>query len=136
MFFQRQWRAIVWALFILVITGLPGSYFPGVTTFWEWLQPDKIVHVFVFAILSFTILYGIRSQYLQDSRRYYFTILAVGIAAVYGLLTEILQYYVFIGRSGNVYDVLADFVGAIVGWLLFNWASQKKIFKNKNSTAN
>ena len=136
MFFRRQWPAIVWALFILVITGIPGSYFPGITTFWEWLQPDKIVHVFVFAVLSFAILYGIRSQYIQNNRRYYYTVLAVGSTAVYGLLTEVLQYYVFIGRSGNVYDVLADFVGAIVGWILFNWVSQKKILKNENSTAN
>ncbi len=136
MFFRQQWRAIVWALFILVITGTPGSYIPEITTFWEWLEPDKIVHVLVFAILSFLILYNIREQYLQSNHRSYYIILAVGGTAVYGLLTEVLQHYIFIGRFGNVYDVLADSVGALAGWILFMWMNQKKILGNSKSTAN
>ncbi len=127
MLFQQQWRAIVWALFILVITGIPGSYIPGITTFWDWLQPDKIVHVFIFAVLSFAILYGVRSQYYQSKHRYYYAVIAVGSTATYGLLTEVLQHYIFIGRHGNVYDVLADCVGALTGWLLFIWVNRKKI---------
>ena len=136
MFFRQQWRAIVWALFILIITGTPGSYIPEITTFWEWLKPDKIVHVIVFAILSFLILYNIREQYLQSNHRSYYIIFAVGGTAVYGLLTEVLQHYVFIGRSGNVYDVFADCVGAFAGWMLFMWVNQKKILGNSKSTAN
>jgi len=136
MLVRQQWRAFIWALFILVITGIPGSYIPGITTFWEWLQPDKIVHVFIFAVLSFLILFNVRTQYSRSNRRFYYVIIAVGSTAVYGLLTEVLQYYVFIGRSGNVYDVLADCVGALSGWILFNWVSQKKILKNSKPTAN
>ena len=105
---------------------MPGSYVPEITTFWEWLQPDKIVHVFVFAILSYSILYGARSQYFQSSHRYYYVVVAVGATAFYGLLTEVLQHYIFIGRFGNVYDVLADCVGALIGWLLFYWVNRKK----------
>jgi VanZ family protein len=136
MLVRQQWRAFIWALFILVITGIPGSYIPGITTFWEWLQPDKIVHVFIFAVLSFLILFNVRTQYSRSNRRSYYVIIAVGSTAVYGLLTEVLQYYVFIGRSGNVYDVLADCVGALSGWILFNCVSQKKILKNSKPTAN
>jgi VanZ family protein len=135
MSFLQYWRTLLWALFILVITGIPGSYIPGITTFWEWLQPDKIVHVFVFAVLSFLILYDARTQYLHSKQRYMIVIVAVAVTVFFGLLTEVLQHYVFIGRSGNVYDVLADFVGAISGWLLFNWAIQKKLLKNNEPTA-
>ena len=134
--FRQQWRAIVWVIFILIITGTPGSYIPEVVTFWEWLQPDKIVHVAVFGVLSFVILYNARTQYLQSNRRYLYVIVAVGVTAIYGLLVEILQRYVFIGRSGNVYDVLADIIGAIVGWLLFYWLIRKKIWMNNKSTVN
>ena len=135
MSFFKYWRTIIWALVILVITGLPGDSFPDIATFWEWLQPDKIVHVFVFAVLSFAMLYDARTQYLQSKRRYIYAIAAVVGTAFFGLLTEVLQYYVFIGRSGNVYDVLADCAGAIIGWVLFNWVVQKKILKNSKVTA-
>ena len=135
MFFRQHWRTLLWALFILVITGMPGSYFPGITTFWEWLQPDKIVHVFVFSVLSFVFLYDARTQYLQSQQRYIIVIAAVAGTALFGLLTEVLQYYVFVGRSGNVYDVLADCVGALTGWMLFDWAIRKKILVNSKSTA-
>lgn len=123
-------------IFILIITGTPGSYIPEVLTFWEWLQPDKIVHVAVFGVLSFVILYNARTQYIQSKRRYLYVMVTVAVSTIYGLLTEILQHYVFIGRTGNVYDVLADMVGALAGWLLFYWLIRKKICLNNKSSVN
>ena len=136
MLLRKQWRALLWVLFILVLTGLPGDSFPEIVSFWEWLQPDKVIHIFIFAVLSFIILYDARTQYLQSKKRYLFGIAVVSGTALYGLLTEVLQYYVFIGRSGNVYDVMADCVGALAGWLLFYWLVQKKILTKSKSTAN
>jgi VanZ family protein len=136
MLLRKQWRALLWTLIILVLTGLPGDTFPEVISFWDWLQPDKVVHIIMFAVLSFIILYDAPMQYLQGKRRYLFVIAVVSGTALFGLLTEILQYYVFIGRSGNVYDVMADCVGALTGWLLFDQLIQKKIIKNSKPTAN
>jgi VanZ family protein len=119
--------ALAWAVFILIITGLPGKFVPRVTSFWEWVSYDKIVHIGIFAILSFLIMQGLIKQYLESKRRYLFVTAAVGFSLVYGLLTEVLQANVFIGRDGNLYDFLADSAGAFCGWLIFSYVNKKKI---------
>jgi VanZ family protein len=118
MVLRGYWPALAWSLIILLLTGLPGNVFPEIKSFWDWLSPDKVVHLFIFGLLSFLILFGYRHKYSGGSRQK-LGWAALGITIVYGALTEILQYYVFIGRSGNVYDAVADMVGAFAGWLAF-----------------
>ena len=124
---RNLWPAIVWAIIILVITGVPGSYVPAVRSFWAWLSYDKIVHVGVFAIFTYLILYGFRQQYLESKKRYLFVVPAVIVSLAYGLLTEVLQAHVFIGRDGNAFDFYADSLGAIAGWIVFSFVHRKKI---------
>jgi VanZ family protein len=124
---KKQWPALLWSAFILLLTGLPGHYFPKVTTFWDWLEPDKVVHLFIFGVLAFLILYGYRQQYFTSRKRYKFGVAAVIVTAIYGLVTEVLQYYVFVGRSGNRFDFFADTLGAVSGWIVFSYLYRKKI---------
>ena len=60
--------ALVWAIMILFLTGMPGTYFPKVATFWEWLSPDKLIHIFIFGVQSFLVLTAFRVQYLLSSK--------------------------------------------------------------------
>ena len=129
---KKLWPALLWSFVILLLTGLPGNTFPKIPTFWEWLEPDKAVHLFIFGVLAFLILYGYREQYFYNGKRYIFGIVAVIVTALYGLITEVLQYYVFIGRSGNKFDFFADAVGAILGWLVFSYLYRKKIKRKTN----
>jgi len=115
MIIRKQWPAIIWALFILIVTGIPGNQVPKIPTFLEWLSPDKIVHVFIFGILSYLMLYGTRLQYFKSKSRSYIVFTVVLISASYGLITELLQYYVFVGRSGNAFDFYANSLGAVAG---------------------
>jgi VanZ family protein len=129
---RRLWPAILWAVFILILTGTPGNYIPSVSSFWEWLKPDKLVHLFAFGILTFLILYGVMEQYLSSRRRYVYVVSAVGISLAYGLLTELMQVYVFTGRYGSFYDFLADSLGATLGWIAFRLYFGKKIKRETN----
>jgi VanZ family protein len=129
MLIRKLWPAIAWALIVLVITGTPGSYIPKITGFWDWISADKIVHLFIFATLGFLILFGFREQYLKSKKRYLFVITVLLITIGYGIITEVLQRHVFIGRDGNMYDTMADAVGGILGILAFNL-----YFKKKNKT--
>ena len=131
MLFWKLLPALVWALIILLLTGLPGTYFPTVISFWDWLSPDKLVHVFIFFVQTFLILVAFRTQYLLGNRRLVYTWLLISIITVFALLTEVLQAYVFVGRDGNVYDFIADFVGVLVGYLAYNLFFNKK-FNNNN----
>lgn len=134
MLIRKLWPAIVWALLILILTGTPGTYIPKITSFWDWISLDKLVHVFIFGTFTFLILHGLLPQYMQSKKRYMFVIAAVGISLAYGLLTEVLQTYVFIGRYGNAYDFYADSIGAFAGWIAFQLVYGKKIktYSNQN----
>jgi len=128
MMLGKQWPALACALLILIISGIPGNQIPEIPKFLDWLSPDKIVHVFIFGILSYLILFGNRQQYLKYKNRSYYIIIAVLLSAVYGLITELLQYYVFIGRNANIFDIYADTIGAIAGGMAY----YLQHFKNKD----
>ena len=116
--------ALAWSLIILLLTGLPGNAFPEIPNFLEWLSPDKIVHLVIFGMLTFLILWGYRDKYAGNyKKRLVYT--AIIVTVLYGILTEVLQYYVFIGRSGNYFDALANTLGAFIGWWVFKKAIKK-----------
>jgi VanZ family protein len=125
--FSKLWPATLWSVFILILTGMPGSYVPHFNNFWEWLSLDKLVHLFIFGVLVFLILFGFREQYFASKKRYWFGIVSVVFTSLYGMITEILQLYVFTGRSGNRFDFYADATGALIGWLVFYVVYRKKI---------
>ena len=129
---KKLWPVLLWSFIILLLTGLPGNDFPKVPTFWGWLEPDKVVHLFIFGVLAFLILFSFRVQYFNSKKRYLFGLIAIIITAVYGMITEVLQYYVFIGRGGNRFDFFADTIGAIVGWMLFICLYRKKIRRKES----
>ncbi|MDP3446315.1 MAG: VanZ family protein [Ignavibacteria bacterium] len=125
-FLLNQWLGIIWGLIILLLTGLPGTYFPTVTTFWDWASPDKIVHLFIFGVFTFLVLYGNRTQYFGSKKR--FTIVLAALTGIaYGGITELLQYYLFVGRDGNIFDFLANVAGCFSGIGIFMLFFRKKV---------
>ncbi len=119
MLIRRLWPAVVWALFILVLTGVPGGYFPEVVSFWEWLSPDKVIHIFIFGVQMVLLLFAFNKQYLAGKNRLTYSTVLTSIVILFALSTEVLQAYVFIGRNGNVYDFIADVVGVGAGLLAY-----------------
>lgn len=130
--------SLIFAIFIMLIMGLPGDYFPAVVSFWDWLTPDKIVHLAIFGIFSFITLWGYRNTLLQTSkthtRKIFITTIIFTIS--YGALTEILQKYLFIRRYGCIYDFIADTIGCLLGIFLFTFYHKKKLKKIKNTRSN
>jgi len=118
----------------MILVGLPGSCFPTVKTFWQWLSPDKIVHLIMFGTLAFLIPFGYRADYRHQKddfgKRLLWLSLLISIA--YGGLTELLQKYVFYGRVGSLFDFYADVIGCILGVFIFKLSYQKKYKKNRS----
>jgi len=127
MLIRKLWPALIWALIILILTGFPGDYFPEIIGFWEWLGPDKLVHLAIFGILSFLIFFNLRAEYLVSKKRSLFVLAILGFTLAYALLTEVLQATVFVGRDGNVFDFCANSIGTLLGWLVFSLVIRKKI---------
>lgn len=125
MFFKRLWYALSWALFILALCGLPGSAIPELK-FLDWLKPDKIVHLILFGVLSYLLIRAFlekgRGSMLSSNAKLF----AIIFTSLYGVLVEVLQEYVFIGRHGDVYDSIADAVGGLIGLWFFNYRVRRK----------
>ena len=107
--------AIVWIIIITILSGYPGQHVPKVAV-WQF---DKLVHSVIYFILSLCILYAYKEQYLIAVKRFYLKGLIVLFGVFYGGFMEILQHYIFINRSGNWYDFIANAVGAILGVLVY-----------------
>ena len=135
---ERLFPGLICASVIMVLMGLPGKYFPTVVSFWEWLGIDKIVHLILFAILSFVSLWGYRQLFFNINhphrKRLFITISLASI--LYGGLTELLQKYIFINRYCSLYDFIADTFGCIIGIIVFYFLVQKKIKKLTKSESN
>ncbi|GAB1405058.1 hypothetical protein MASR1M74_22370 [Lentimicrobium sp.] len=121
----RHFRpALLWLAGILVLTLLPGSYIPKPGSFWNLLSPDKLVHLFLFGVLAWLISKGLeaRDNGIVFARHY---LIVMAVAVILAFATEILQYLLPIGRSGNLYDAIADVAGSALGILLFNFYKKK-----------
>lgn len=133
MFFKSLLPALLWALFILIICGIPGHKIPRVD-FLQWLKPDKLIHLFIYSIFCYLLIKGFIKQdaflFLRSNPKFW----AIIFSTAYGAIIEVLQEYVFIERSGEVYDALANTVGAFIGLWFFNFAMKKKLQHNSSSS--
>lgn len=129
MFFRYNWPGILWALIILVLVGIPGTYVPKVQSFWEWLSLDKIVHLLIYAILVYLLIRGFTKQSSFIKLQQYAIYFALIFGIFFGLFTEVLQKFVFIGRYASVYDFIANTLGCLLGLTVYSLINRK--FKRK-----
>jgi len=132
MFFKSLLPALLWALFILIICGVPGHRIPRVD-FLDWLKPDKLVHLFVFGVLCFLMIRGLTKSATVEFLHSHPRLWSVLISIAYGALIEVLQATVFIDRSGDVRDALADAIGALIGMWVFDYFQKKKSARHSSS---
>ncbi len=111
---------------IFLITGIPGYFFPHVSPLAEKISVDKLVHLFIFSVFVTTILYGSAKHYNAKVNSI-FTVYAVLIGISTGAITEILQEYLFVGRSGSIWDFVADAVGCLLAILFFSKWEKKML---------
>lgn len=107
---------LLWACLILLIMCIPGNYIPKPPRLLELFSPDKILHVLLFAPLSFLIARGFWKQTKQLKKA---MLISLSFGIIYALTTELLQYFVVSGRNGNIYDAIADCIGIFIGVYLF-----------------
>ena len=117
--------AIGWLLVVTLLLVLPGQALPQET----WLsniQFDKIVHIGLFAVLTWLFCRGwYQNGRTQDRLKIIFIYITLA-AVVYGLVMEFVQKYYVPFRSFDVYDVVADGIGAFAGSLFSRWLYLKR----------
>ncbi|MCX6350497.1 MAG: VanZ family protein [Bacteroidetes bacterium] len=93
---------------------------------WDFLSFDKAAHAFTYIV--FTLLWA--NTFSKQSKTILFKThpasAAFFIGLAYGILIEILQGALFIDRSAEVLDVIANSIGGLIGWGLFNLTNKKR----------
>ncbi|MCC6837344.1 MAG: VanZ family protein [Bacteroidia bacterium] len=128
MFFKHIKWAMLWALFILVLCGIPGRDIPHIS-FLELLSFDKFVHAGVFFVL---LLLLIRGSVLQT--RFHFLsrhsfLLSGSFCVLYGGVLELMQEVVFEERSADLYDFIANSFGVLMGLIFYRKIEQKILIR-------
>jgi len=108
---------LLWTAFIFVLIALPGNYFPQPTPFIKLFSPDKIIHLILFAPFSFLFLQTPWVKNATNTKSYFYALI---LGIVYASCTELLQFFVFVGRNGNYFDAIADIFGVLIGVFLFH----------------
>ena len=79
-----------------------------------WEHTDKVVHALMFGgfVAACCLDYMRKKQISHISKRIMLTIII--IATAFGGIIEILQNAMGLGRSGDYFDLIADFAGIII----------------------
>jgi VanZ family protein len=120
MFFRYTYPAFLWAALILILCAIPGPQIPRLK-FLDWLRPDKIVHIVLFGTLSVLLIRGFLQQDNFTTLSSHPKLYAVLLSSMYGIVIELLQEYVFIKRTGEILDAIADALGAFIGLWIYNY---------------
>ena len=106
----RFGSAVIWTVLILLLCWIPASYVQEIEGKSPWFQIpdlDKVIHAGIFVVLA--VLW----RRLTSSRR---AIVAVVLGCfALGALTELGQLLPIVRRNAELYDLVTDCIGVIVG---------------------
>lgn len=112
----RYYRSIIIAIIILILTTIPGSELRPIVIF-PMPYLDKAAHFFVFMILSIFLFADIKRNNKQLSHTKVMLLVFL-ISLSYGAFIELTQLFIVINRSAEIYDLVANTLGIIVGCFL------------------
>lgn len=107
---KKKYIAILWTVIIFVLCTLPSRHLAGTD------NSDKIAHLGVFLIFTFLWLF--------HNQKPVFIVIS---GFFYGIFIEFWQSILpsSFNRSGDIWDVVADSVGVIIGWGIFIFFKKK-----------
>lgn len=111
--------ALFWAFVILFLSAFPGDQLPDEGFFSRIPYFDKFVHAIMYGVFSALLCIGFKKQGGENILLWATKSLALLIAGGYGMAMEWMQYGFFHERSYEYGDMIANWVGAALGVLLF-----------------
>lgn len=104
--------SVVYTLCITFLLLFPATHVPKI----DVPSFDKLGHIIVFTIL--VVLWGLFAFANDKETRAKIWWVVIG-AFIYGIIIEALQGLFFESRTADGWDVLANSVGILLGWLIF-----------------
>ncbi len=118
-FLWYQLPAFLWAALIFTVSSIPGDNLPN----FEFKFMDKLEHAVAYGILGLLTSRALVNQGRFPNWRRNFFWIAVIIGTLYGISDEFHQLTVR-GRRFDIYDAVADAVGAFLGASAYRWLLQ------------
>lgn len=114
---------IVWCGAIFWLSSRPGS---DVSAFMPPLaHGDKVVHALAFGAGGWLMRRALRLQY-PTLIAWKATVFAIAFAIFYGITDELHQAFGDAGREGDVFDVIADGLGASLACTFAHWLEARR----------
>lgn len=110
------WPSLLWLAIITFLSTKGGIQLPH----FDLIGTDKLGHAFFYGVQVLLFIRGLRQMRLSQgqiiTKQQAFW--AFGLCVAYGVLMEFVQYKFFPGRFYEVDDMLANSIGAGIGWML------------------
>lgn len=114
--------AFLWLLLITILSVMPGVQLPSFHLF----AADKLAHAAVYGVLTWLLLRAyVLTRQVPLTR--WKQALLLGLSTFYGVLMEFVQYAFIPGRFYEYDDMLANAIGAVMGWFCFKWVVKVNI---------
>jgi VanZ family protein len=118
-FLRNNYPWLFLGVFIIILFSIPGDQLPEIPSFLNLLEPDKLVHLFLFVVFTWLMIAGLTKpgkMFVHPDRVVFFSILT---GTILGGGTEILQHFYIPGRIASVYDFIANEAGCFAGWWIY-----------------
>lgn len=108
-----KYIALLWSIIILVLSLASKKYFK-VGDVDNVTGLDKIVHLFMYGLFTYLWAKALIVDINMKS-----IIALITVASTYGTVIELMQKYMTTNRSFDMYDAIANMIGAIIGAIIF-----------------
>jgi VanZ family protein len=116
MFLKHTKWALIWALIILILCGIPGKDVPEVSI----VNFDKFVHASIFFVLLLLTVRGFSLQTEVTVLHHSPKTTAFVLCVIYGGTIELMQGAFFVDRTADINDFVANSFGCLAGSLLYD----------------
>lgn len=107
--------AVIWMVFIAFVSLMKQSSLPE-NTFLQSIYADKWIHVILYVVLSFLVVQALNKNFTESSKIFFY---AAFVSIIYGILMEVAQSKMNLGRSFELLDILANITGSFSGVLIY-----------------
>jgi len=107
----QYWKSAVWSIIIFVLSTMPLKD-TGAEKLFDFPHMDKLVHFGFYSLLAVLMLFDHTKTRIPKFNHF---ITAFTVCLVYGGMIEILQGSVFVERSTEMLDFVANTTGALIG---------------------
>jgi VanZ family protein len=104
----------------MILTLLPSASMPSLSI-WELFSFDSFAHAFMFAVLTYLMVVGLKKQYTYPRLKHYAIRTSLLVSTLFGIGIELMQHFFIPGRQGDIIDVLSNTIGCVLGVLIFKW---------------